>query len=77
MVITDVPPNSTVVGVPGRVVVQNGRRTSNRATDLDWIDMPDPEQQDVERLLARIEELERRLARLELGGRKQRAPRAV
>jgi serine O-acetyltransferase len=65
VVLRDVPPNSTVVGVPGRVVVQNGRRTNNRATDLDWIDMPDPEQQDVERLLQRIEELEERLARLE------------
>jgi serine O-acetyltransferase len=65
VVLRDVPPNSTVVGVPGRVVVQNGRRTNNRATDLDWIDMPDPEQQDVEQLLGRIEELEVRLARLE------------
>ncbi|HLQ32415.1 MAG TPA: hypothetical protein VK457_06985, partial [Chloroflexota bacterium] len=36
-----------------------------RASDLDWIDMTDPEQQDVERLLGRIEELETRLARLE------------
>jgi serine O-acetyltransferase len=65
VVLRNVPPNSTVVGVPGRVVVQNGRRTTNRASDLDWIDMPDPEQQDVEQLLARIEELEARLARLE------------
>jgi serine O-acetyltransferase len=65
VVLRDVPPNSTVVGVPGRTVVQNGRRIAGRASDLDWIDMPDPEQQDVERLLARIEELEARLARLE------------
>jgi serine O-acetyltransferase len=65
VVLRDVPPNSTVVGVPGRVVVQNGRRTNNLASDLDWIDMPDPEQQDVEQLLSRIEELEQRLARLE------------
>jgi serine O-acetyltransferase len=68
VVLRDVPPNSTVVGVPGRIVVQNGRRTSNRATDLDWIDMPDPEQQDVERLLKRIEELEARLERVERQG---------
>ncbi len=65
VVLRDVPPNSTVVGVPGRVVVQNGRRIGGRASDLDWIDMTDPEQQDVERLLGRIEELETRLARLE------------
>jgi serine O-acetyltransferase len=71
VVLRDVPPNSTVVGVPGRLVVQNGRRTTNRASDLDWIDMPDPEQQDVERLLERIEELEKRLERLE-GARRRR-----
>ena len=65
VVLRDVPPNSTVVGVPGRIVVQDGRRTSTKANDLDWIDMPDPEQQDVERLRARIEELEARLAALE------------
>jgi serine O-acetyltransferase len=65
VVLRDVPPNSTVVGVPGRIVIQDGRRTSNRSSDLDWIDMPDPEQQDVERLLTRIEELEARLSKLE------------
>lgn len=74
VVLRDVPPNSTVVGVPGRVVVQNGRRTSNRATDLDWIDMPDPEQQDVERLLRRIEELEARLERMERKARETSDP---
>jgi serine O-acetyltransferase len=75
VVLRNVPPNSTVVGVPGRVVVQNGRRTGNRATDLDWIDMPDPEQQDVERLLTMIEELETRLEKLEGRGAGSRARR--
>lgn len=65
VVLRDVPPNSTVVGVPGRLVVQDGKRTTNRASDLDWIDMPDPEQQDIERLLTRIGELEGRLSKLE------------
>ncbi len=65
VVVTEVPPNSTVVGVPGRVVRLDGKRTANPASDLNWIDMPDPEQQDVERLVRRIEELEARLARLE------------
>lgn len=65
VVLRDVPPNSTVVGVPGRLVVQDGKRTTNRASDLDWIDMPDPEQQDIERLLGRIGELEERLSKLE------------
>ncbi|MDE3077838.1 MAG: serine O-acetyltransferase [Chloroflexota bacterium] len=65
VVLREVPPNSTVVGVPGRVVVQDGKRTTNQPSDLNWIDMPDPEQQDVEQLLHRIQELESRLMRLE------------
>ncbi|MDE3075228.1 MAG: serine O-acetyltransferase [Chloroflexota bacterium] len=65
VVLREVPPNSTVVGVPGRVVVQDGKRTTNQPSDLNWIDMPDPEQQDVEQLLHRIQDLESRLIRLE------------
>jgi serine O-acetyltransferase len=76
VVLRDVPPNSTVVGVPGRLVVQDGKRTTNRASDLDWIDMPDPEQQDIDRLLTRIEELEARLERLESQGRRRSSAKA-
>lgn len=38
VVLKEVPPNSTVVGVPGRVVIQNGQRIKN----LDHCDLPDP-----------------------------------
>lgn len=41
VVLKAVPPYSTVVGVPGRVVVQNGIRTS----DLDQMNLPDPNNQ--------------------------------
>lgn len=39
VVLKPVPPNSTVVGVPGRVVIQDGKRLDD---DLDQINLPDP-----------------------------------
>ena len=40
VVITDVPPNSTVVGNPGHVVRVDGRRPEG--PDADWIHLPGP-----------------------------------
>jgi serine O-acetyltransferase len=39
VVLKDVPPNSTVVGIPGTVVVQDGIRIKK---DLNHSDLPDP-----------------------------------
>lgn len=39
VVLKEVPPNSTVVGVPGRVVIQDGKRINK---DLDHCNLPDP-----------------------------------
>jgi serine O-acetyltransferase len=39
VVLQEVPPNSTVVGIPGRIVVQNGRKVGS---DLDQVNLPDP-----------------------------------
>ncbi len=39
VVLKEVPPNSTVVGVPGRVVIQDGRRIKK---DFNHCDLPDP-----------------------------------
>lgn len=39
VVLKDVPPNSTVVGIPGRVVVKDGRKVK---PDLNHSDLPDP-----------------------------------
>jgi serine O-acetyltransferase len=41
VVLKDVPPHSTVVGIPGRVVVQNGTRVNH---NLDHTNLPDPVQ---------------------------------
>jgi serine O-acetyltransferase len=41
VVLKEVPPNSTVVGIPGRVVMQDGIRIP-QAKDLNHCDLPDP-----------------------------------
>ncbi len=43
VVLKDVPPNCTVVGVPGQIVVREGQRVSTKkGVDLDHIHLPDP-----------------------------------
>ena len=63
VVITDVPPNSTVVGNPGHVVRVDGRRPEG--PDADWIHLPDPIAEAIKSLSQRIAELERRLGELD------------
>ena len=55
VVVNAVPDHSTVVGVPGRVVRKRG---VDPAQKLEHCDLPDPEQQEIDRLRSRIEELE-------------------
>lgn len=62
VVITDVPPNATVVGNPGHPVRVDGRRPEG--PDADWIHLPDPIAEAIQGLAARIEALERSLAKL-------------
>ena len=57
VVLKEVPPNSTVVGVPGRVVKQGDVRIA----DMDQIKLPDPILAEFKRLNRRIEELEGKL----------------
>jgi len=55
VVIKDVPPNSTVVGVPGRITKQEGKKID---ISLDHIHIFDPIMQLIEELEKRIEKLE-------------------
>ena len=57
VVITDVPPNSTVVGNPGHPVRVDGRRPEG--PDTDWIHLPDPIAEAIQGLASRIGALER------------------
>jgi len=61
VVVKPVPDNSTVVGIPGRVV----RYHAPREGVLDHGMMPDPEGQEIEDLKQRVGELEARLQALE------------
>lgn len=54
VVLKDVPPNSTVVGIPGRIVVQNGRKVEK---DLNHRNLPDP-------VADRLNSIEMEMARL-------------
>lgn len=56
VVLEEVPPNSTVVGVPARVVRQDGKKVTNQS--LDQIHIPDPVKQKMEDLELRIAQLE-------------------
>lgn len=56
VVIRSVPPDSTVVGVPGRVVARRGVRV--READLDHGDLPDPVGRSLDIMALRVERLE-------------------
>src|SRR6476660_7134950 len=60
VVITDVPPNSTVVGNPGHPVRVEGRRPEG--PDADWMHLPDPIAEAIQGLSNRIGALERGLS---------------
>ena len=72
VVLSEVPPNSTVVGVPGRVVKRDNIKVPTE--DLDQVHLPDPVKNDIQqlqdenenlremldKLLTRVEQLEQR-----------------
>ncbi|MBE3587527.1 MAG: serine O-acetyltransferase [Thermoanaerobacteraceae bacterium] len=78
VVLKPVPPNSTVVGVPGKVVIQDGRRVSPAAApdiDLRHDLLPDPVAEAINCLLHNIDRLEKRVLELEKQlGRQAAAP---
>lgn len=61
VVLNEVPPNSTVVGVPGRVVKRDNIRVPQR--DLDQVHMPDPVLADINQLKKETAELRKMMQR--------------
>ncbi len=63
VVIHAVPPDSTVVGIPGRVVRRDGvpRVPGLELVDLDHGDLPDPVARAISILVSHVEKLERKL----------------
>ncbi len=70
VVLKEVPPNCTVVGIPGVVVVKDNRRIAaiSNSVDLDQVHLPDPIGQELECLRRRVSELEKIIREIE-GGR--------
>lgn len=60
VVVREVPTNSVVVGVPGRVTYRDGQRVAG-GIDLDQTDLPDPVSKAIEQLVERIRVLEAEL----------------
>lgn len=63
VVLEEVPPGSTVVGVPGRVVKR--RKQSFPQEEMDQIHLPDPVKEDISTLRQTNSEMTERLAELE------------
>lgn len=62
VVLSEVPENSTCVGVPARVVRINNKKVS---MDLDQIHIPDPVSQELCKMYIKIEELTKKIEKLE------------
>jgi len=61
VVLSEVPPNSTCVGVPARVVTRDNVRVAPAIIDLDQVHFPDPTSAEICRLRAEIENLKKNL----------------
>jgi serine O-acetyltransferase len=72
VVVREVPPNSVVVGVPGRVTYKDGQRVGD--IDLNQTDLPDPTVKALEQLVERIRILEAELETLRKAVDKEERP---
>lgn len=66
VVVKDVPANATVVGVPARIVMQDGKPI-RAVSQRPQVEMPDPTADAISRLQQKIAQLEARLTELEQG----------
>ncbi|SHK25334.1 serine O-acetyltransferase [Anaerobranca californiensis DSM 14826] len=66
VVLEEVPPNSTVVGVPGKIVINNGVKLNK---ELDHSDLPDPMMVMVLCLQRQIHELQKEIREIKRGGK--------
>jgi len=66
VVLKDVPPHSTVVGIPGKVVVQNGKKVQS-ADSFDHHKMPDPVEERCKTLQKEIDVLKQEIKNMKEG----------
>ncbi len=62
VLLSELPPNSTAVGVPARIVRRNGKKV---CSDLDQVHIPDPVAQELCKMSIYVRKLEKRIATLE------------
>lgn len=65
VVLKEVPPNCTVVGIPGQIVMQAGMKSEEKIDEMDQIHLPDPVQAEIDSLEARIRSLEKIICEVE------------
>lgn len=68
VVLKEVPPNSTVVGIPGQVVWHNGKKVNGKidnGIDLEHNDLPDPVAEMMNCMQRHMGKLEERITQLE------------
>lgn len=68
VVLQAVPPNSTVVGIPGRVVVRDGQKITDQereTSDMEHDKLPDPVAEILLSMQKTIEQMENRIIQLE------------
>ncbi len=68
VVLKEVPPNSTVVGIPGQVVWHNGKKINGKfdgAIDLEHNDLPDPVNEMMLCMQRNMRKMEKRIDQLE------------
>lgn len=63
VVLSPVPPNCTVVGVPGRIVKRDDKKLPR--TDMNQVDLPNPTLRDIEELRGENQLLKERVQKLE------------
>lgn len=61
VVLSDVPDNSTVVGIPGRIIKINGEKVNECIKNLNHMDLPDPIQEEIVELEKQIKQLSKRI----------------
>ena len=72
VVLEEVPPNCTAVGVPARIVKKNGVKINKVCEELDQIHIPDPVSQEMCRMKMDIEKLNTELRECEKRNSKQK-----
>lgn len=64
VVLSEVPPHSTVVGIPGRIKIQNGEKVTE---DMDQVNLPDPVAETLRLMQKEIDGLKSEIKQLRAG----------